>query len=83
MEQHKIDRINALAKKSKTQGLTAAEKEEQARLRKEFLTDFRAAFKQELDRIEFVDDKSAEEIHTELDEEAKEIAIGDKGERLN
>ena len=81
MEQHKIERINALAKKSKTQGLTAEEKEEQAQLRKEFLADFRAAFKQELDRIEFVDDKSAEEINTELDEEAKEIAIGDQGEK--
>ena len=56
MEQAKIDRINALAKKSKTVGLTPEEKEEQAILRKEFLEDFRAGFKQQLDRIEFVDD---------------------------
>lgn len=56
MEQAKIDRINALAKKSKTVGLTPEEKEEQAILRKEFLEDFRAAFKQQLDRIEFVDE---------------------------
>ena len=56
MEQAKIDRINALAKKSKTEGLTPEEKEEQAILRKEFLEDFRAAFKQQLDRIEFVDE---------------------------
>ena len=55
MEQAKIDRINALAKKSKTVGLTPEEKEEQAILRKEFLEDFRAGFKQQLDRIEFVD----------------------------
>ncbi len=57
MEQAKIDRINALAKKSKTVGLTPAEKEEQAILRKEFLEDFRAGFKQQLDRIEFVDEE--------------------------
>lgn len=56
MEQAKIDRINALAKKSKTVGLTPEEKEEQAILRKEFLEDFRAGFKQQLDRIEFVDE---------------------------
>ena len=58
MEQAKIDRINALAKKSKTVGLTPEEKEEQAILRKEFLEDFRAGFKQQLDRIEFVDEET-------------------------
>ena len=57
MEQAKIDRINALAKKSKSVGLTPEEKEEQAILRKEFLEDFRAGFKQQLDRIEFVDEE--------------------------
>ena len=57
MSQAKIDRINALAKKSKTVGLTPEEKEEQAILRKEFLEDFRAGFKQQLDRIEFVDEE--------------------------
>jgi len=57
MEQAKIDRINALAKKSKTVGLTPEEKEEQAILRKEFLEDFRAGFKQQLDCIEFVDEE--------------------------
>ena len=56
MEQAKIDRINALAKKSKTVGLTPEEKEEQAILRKEFLENFRAGFKQQLDCIEFVDE---------------------------
>ena len=60
MEQAKIDRINALAKKSKTVGLTPEEKEEQAILRKEFLEDFRAGFKQQLDRIEFVDGDTAQ-----------------------
>ena len=33
MDQKTIDRINALARKSKTEGLTPAEKEEQKKLR--------------------------------------------------
>ncbi|MBR5295199.1 MAG: DUF896 domain-containing protein, partial [Clostridia bacterium] len=38
MTKEKIDRINALARKSKTpEGLTPAEKEEQAALRKEYI----------------------------------------------
>ncbi len=36
MEQSKIDRINELARKSRTTGLTEAEKEEQAKLRQEY-----------------------------------------------
>lgn len=36
MEQKKIDRINELYKKSKTTGLTEAEKEEQQQLRTEY-----------------------------------------------
>ena len=49
MEQAKIDRINALAAKSKAEGLTAGEKAEQAALRQEFLADFRAGFKAQLE----------------------------------
>lgn len=36
MEQKKIDRINELARKSKTEGLTEAEKAEQTELRNEY-----------------------------------------------
>ena len=48
-------RINELAWKSKTEGLTPAEKEEQAILRKEWLEKFKANFRAQLDNIEFVD----------------------------
>ena len=41
MEQSKIDRINALARKSKAEGLTEAEKAEQQELRKEYIASFR------------------------------------------
>lgn len=42
MDQKKIDRINELARKKKTVGLTQAEAKEQAILRREYLDGFRA-----------------------------------------
>ena len=42
MNQEKIDRINELYHKSKAEGLTPAEKEEQAKLRKEYIANIRA-----------------------------------------
>ena len=44
MEKEKIARINALANKAKTEGLTDAEREEQVLLRKEYIAEFRAQF---------------------------------------
>ncbi len=45
MERAKIDRINELARKSKTpEGLTDAEKAEQKALRDEYIAEYRAQF---------------------------------------
>lgn len=45
MVQEKVNRINELARKSKTpEGLTEAEKKEQKELRDEYIHDFRAQF---------------------------------------
>lgn len=61
MEQSKIDRINELARKSKTPaGLTAEEKEEQFRLRREYIAEWRAAAEATLDNVYVVDDKGNE-----------------------
>ena len=50
MIQEKIDRINALARKSRTEeGLTEEEKTEQAALRAEYIAEFRASFANQLD----------------------------------
>lgn len=54
-EQSKIDRINELARKSKAGELSSEEKLEQEQLRKEYLDNFRARFKAQLDEIEIVD----------------------------
>ena len=56
MEKAKIDRINELAHKSKGEGLTDAEKEEQKLLRQEFLAEIRADFRITLKSIEIVED---------------------------
>ena len=45
MTQEKIARINELAKKSKTTGLTDAEKAEQQTLRQEYLADVKASLR--------------------------------------
>ena len=52
MDQKGLDRINHLARKSKTIGLTPEEKEEQQALRKQFLADFRANFTASLNTID-------------------------------
>ena len=43
MTQEKIDRINALARKAKAEGLTDEEKAEQAELRREYIDSFKAS----------------------------------------
>ncbi len=49
MTDEKIQRINALAKKAKAEGLTDEEKQEQQTLREEYVADFRRSLKAQLD----------------------------------
>ena len=49
MKQSRIDRINELARKSRTEGLTEAEKAEQAALRQEYVAAMRASLTGQLD----------------------------------
>ena len=52
-----INRINALSRKQRSpEGLTEEEKQEQARLRQEYLAGFRENMKSVLDQIEIVDE---------------------------
>ncbi len=55
MENSKLDRINELARKSRTpEGLTEAEKEEQTRLRKEYIALFRGNLESQLQNMVIV-----------------------------
>ncbi len=52
-----IARINELYHKSKAEGLTAAEKEEQAALRKAYIAAIRGNIRAQLNNIDLVDEK--------------------------
>lgn len=51
MTEEKIQRINELARKSKSEGLTEEEKAEQQVLRREFIDDFKRNLRGQLDNI--------------------------------
>jgi len=57
IDQKLLDRINELARKKKTVGLTEDETNEQAALRKEYIKQFRAGFEQQLTSIKVVDEQ--------------------------
>lgn len=51
----KIDRINVLANKAKTSGLSIEEAKEQTRLRKEYLESFRASMRDTIEHVKVLD----------------------------
>lgn len=55
MKQEKIDRINELAIKQKSIGLTEEEKKEQADLRKEYLEAIRESMRANLNHISIIE----------------------------
>ena len=57
MPTERLLRINELAKKAKTEGLTPEETAERDRLRKEYLAAFRANMQAQLDAVVIVDEK--------------------------
>ena len=54
MDESRIKRINELYHKSKAEGLTSAEKEEQAKLRAEYLAAIRANIRGQLNQIDII-----------------------------
>ena len=56
MDNTKIDRINALAHKQKSVGLTEEEKTEQAALRKEYIESIRESLRANLNNISIQED---------------------------
>ena len=57
MEQHKIDRINELARKHKAEGLTEEEHAERKALHREYVDSILGSLKGHLDNTYLVDEK--------------------------
>ena len=55
MTKEKIDRINALARKQKAEGLTDEEKQEQALLRREYIESFKQSLVSQLENTYIVE----------------------------
>ena len=55
MQDSKMERINALARKAKSEGLTPEEKQEQAELRREYIEGFRRSLISQLDNTYIMD----------------------------
>jgi len=66
-----IKRINELANKSKTIGLSELEKEEQKTLRKEYISIFRGNMKETLMKVKVVDEKGKDVTPDKLKKEQK------------
>jgi uncharacterized protein YnzC (UPF0291/DUF896 family) len=68
LSKEKMARINELARKKKTSGLTLAEAKEQSQLRSEYLTTFRSAMLDTLTNTKIIDpdgnDVTPEKIKT-------------------
>ena len=57
MNQEKIERINALYRKSKAEGLTEEEKKEQDLLRKEYIASVKSNLRNQLNNIDVINEK--------------------------
>ena len=55
MTEERIARLNALARKSKAEGLSEAEQQEQNALRQEYLASIRQSLQAQLDNVYIVD----------------------------
>lgn len=55
MSKEKLSRINDLAKKSKAEGLSKEEKQEQAKLREEYLQNIRNSFTNQITTMTVID----------------------------
>ena len=57
MNQEKIERINALYRKSKVEGLTEEEKKEQDLLRKEYIASVKSNLRNQLNNIDVINEQ--------------------------
>ncbi|MCR6096157.1 DUF896 domain-containing protein [Salipaludibacillus agaradhaerens] len=71
LSKEKIQRINELARKAKSDGLTLKEQQEQKDLRQEYLGNVRQSFKNQLTSVKVVDKKGNDVTPEKLKEEKR------------
>jgi uncharacterized protein YnzC (UPF0291/DUF896 family) len=71
ISKEKLNRINALAKKSKSEGLTIKEQQEQKELRGEYLKNVRRSFKNQLNSVKVVDEEGEDVTPEKLKKEQR------------
>lgn len=77
-----IDRINQLAKKKKTEGLTEAEEKEQKQLYRQYIDAFKENLRAQLDMIEIVDTDKKEVKKIEEEVETLEETLAERESKI-
>lgn len=72
LDNNKITRINELARKSKSEGLSLKEQKEQKKLREEYLKNVRKSFKNQLKSVKVVDETGTDVTPQKLKDEKEQ-----------
>lgn len=75
LSKEKLERINALAKKAKNEGLTDVEKSEQQALRQEYLQTFRLGMRNHIEGLKFIDPEGSDVTPEKLKQIQKEKGL--------
>ena len=80
LDSEKIERINELARKKKTVGLTPVEQEEQLLLRQEYLEAFRGGMRNHIEGLKVVDEEGNDVTPEKLKQIQREKGLHNRNE---
>ena len=80
LDPKKIERINELARKKKTVGLTQAEQDEQLLLRQEYLESFRGGMRNHIEGLKVVDEEGNDVTPEKLKQIQREKGLHNRNE---
>ncbi len=80
LDPKKIERINELARKKKTVGLTPVEQEEQLLLRQEYLEAFRGGMRNHIEGLKVVDEEGNDVTPEKLRQIQREKGLHNRNE---
>ena len=81
LDPKKIERINELARKKKTVGLTQAEQDEQLLLRQEYLEAFRGGMRNQIEGLKVVDEEGNDVTPEKLKQIQREKGLHHRNEK--